>query len=136
MTQIEIESELARLNRQLNSYKSKKQKTENEMREIEYIIEKIRIKTHEIEDGLQETLNNIEKKLKLINQRSRFRIRHLDNAKSILLNSTSSNALQSMRDSEKKATDKYWTLDNKLSGYCVKISELESEINVLKQQLI
>lgn len=133
--QNEIEAEISRLQKQLKDYKSKKKKTENEMDELEDIIAKIRAKAREIEEGLQETINNIEKKLKRINQKSKFRSRYLDKAKNMLLNSDSSTALQGTRDAEKKATDKYWALDDKVSGYRTKISSLEGQINALKQQL-
>lgn len=133
--QNEIEAEISRLQKQLKDYKSKKKKAENEMDELEDIIAKIRAKAREIEEGLQETINNIEKKLKRINQKSKFRSRYLGKAKNMLLNSDSSTALQGTRDAEKKATDKYWALDDKVSGYRTKISSLEGQINALKQQL-
>ena len=133
--QNEIEAEISRLQKQLKDYKSKKKKAENEMDELEDIIAKIRAKAREIEEGLQETINNIEKKLKRINQKSKFRSRYLGKAKNMLLNSDSSNALQGTRGAEKKATDKYWALDDKISGYRTKISSLEGQINALKQQL-
>lgn len=133
--QNEIEAEISRLQKQLKDYKSKKKKAENEMDELEDIIAKIRAKAREIEEGLQETVNNIEKKLKRINQNSKFRSRYLGKAKNMLLNSDSSTALQGTRDAERKATNKYWALDDKISGYRTKISSLESQINALKQQL-
>lgn len=133
--QNEIEAEISRLQKQLEDYKSKKKKAENEMDEFEDIIAKIRTKVREIEEGLQETVNNIEKKLKRINQNSKFRIRYLAKAKNMLLNSDSSTALQGTRDAERKATNKYWALDDKISGYRTKISSLENQINALKQQL-
>jgi len=133
--QNEIEAEISRLQKQLKDYKSKKKKAENEMDELEDIIAKIRAKASEIEEGLQETINNIEKKLKRINQNSKFRSRYLAKAKNMLLNSDSSTALQGTRDAERKATNKYWALDDKISGYRTKISSLESQINALKQQL-
>ena len=131
----EIEAEISRLQKQLKDYKSKKKNAENEMDELEDIIAKIRAKAREIEEGLQETVNNIEKKLKRINQNSKFRSRYLGKAKNMLLNSDSSTALQGTRDAERKATNKYWALDDKISGYRTKISSLESQINALKQQL-
>lgn len=133
--QNEIEAEISRLQKQLKDYKSKKKKAENEMDELEDIIAKIRAKAREIEEGLQETVNNIEKKLKRINQNSKFRSRYLGKAKNMLLNSDSSTALQGTRDAERKATNKYWALDDKISGYRTKISSLESQINALKQQI-
>lgn len=133
--QNEIETEISNLQKQLKDYKSKKKKAENEMDELEDIIAKIRTKAHEIEEGLQETVYNIEKKLKHINQKSKFKSRYLEKAKNMFLNSDSSTALQGTRDAEKKATDKYWALDDKISEYRMKISSLESQINALKQQL-
>lgn len=133
--QNEIEAEISRLQKQLKYYKSKKKKAENEMDELEDIIAKIRAKAREIEEGLQETVNNIEKKLKRINQKSKFRSRYLGKAKNMFLNSDSSTALQGTRDAERKATNKYWALDDKISGYRTKISSLENQINALKQQL-
>ena len=133
--QNEIEAEISRLQKQLKDYKAKKKKAANEMDELEDIIAKIRAKACEIEEGLQETVNNIEKKLKRINQKSRFRTRYLSKAKNMLLNSDSSTALQGTRDAERKATNKYWTLDDHISEYQAKISSLESQINELKQKL-
>lgn len=133
--QNEIEAEISRLQKQLKDYKAKKKKAANEMDELEDIIAKIRAKACEIEEGLQETVNNIEKKLKRINQKSRFRTRYLSKAKNMLLNSDSSTALQGTRDAERKATNKYWTLDDNISEYQAKISSLESQINELKQKL-
>lgn len=133
--QNEIEAEISRLQKQLKDYKAKKKKAANEMDELEVIIAKIRAKACEIEEGLQETVNNIEKKLKRINQKSRFRTRYLSKAKNMLLNSDSSTALQGTRDAERKATNKYWTLDDNISEYQAKISSLESQINELKQKL-
>lgn len=135
MLNSEIEAEINRLQKQLKDYKSKKKKAENEQDELEDIIGKIRAKACEIEDGLQETVNNIEKKLKRINQKSRFKTRYLGNAKNMLLNSDSSTALRGTRDAERKATNKYYALDDKISGYRTKISSIESQINALRQQL-
>lgn len=134
--QNKTEAEISRLERQLKDYKARKRKAESEMNELEDIIAKIRAKAREIEGGLQETVNNIEKKLKRINQRSRFGIRYLTSAKNLLLNSDSSTALQGTRDAERKAKEKYWALDNKISGYQTKISVLENQIYALKQQLM
>lgn len=131
----EIEVEISRLQKQLKDYKSKKKQAENEMKELEDIIAKIKAKAREIEEGLQETVKNIEKKLERINKRSRFRTRYLSNAKNMLLNSDSSTALQGTRDAERKATNKYWSLDDQISGYKTKIFTLENKINELKQQL-
>ena len=131
----EIEAEISRLQKLLKDYKSKKKNAEKEQDELEDVIGKIRAKAREIEDGLQETVNNIEKKLKRINQKSRFKTRYLGNAKNMLLNSDSSTALQGTRDAERKATDKYYALDDKISGYRTKIVTLESQINALRQQL-
>lgn len=134
--QNETEAEISRLERQLKDYKARKRKAEGEMNELEDIIAKIRAKAREIEGGLQETVNNIENKLKRINQRSRFRARYLTNAKNMLLNSNSSMALEGTREAERKAMEKYWALDNKISGYRAKISALENQIYALRQQLM
>lgn len=135
LNQNEIELEISRLQKQLKDYKAKKKKAENDMDELEDIIAKIRIKKREIEDGLQETVNNIEKKLNRINPKSRFRTRYLSKAKSIISNSNSSTALQSTRDAERKAINKYQNLDDQISGYRSKISSLENRLYALNQQL-
>lgn len=131
----EIEAQISELRKQLIEYKSKKKKAENEQDDLEEVIGRIKMKEREIEDGLQETVNNIEKKLKNINQKSRFKTRYLENAKNMLFNSDSSTALQGTRDAERKAMYKYYVLDDKISEYRRKIFTLESKINELAQQL-
>lgn len=131
---LQNEIEINKLQKQLKEYKAKKKKAEKEMSELEDVIAKIRAKSHEIEEGLQETINNIERRLNRINQKSRFRARYLANARNIVLNSDSSMALQGTRDAERKAIKKYWALDDKISEYQSKIFALENQINRLKQQ--
>ena len=52
MLKAEIESEIRRMQKQLQDCRSKKKKAESEQRELNIIISKIRQKTEEIEGGL------------------------------------------------------------------------------------
>lgn len=135
LSQAEIEAEIIKLQKQLNDCKLKQKKAKMEMDELEDIIAKLRSKAREIEQGLQETINNIERKLQHINEKSKFKSRYLNSAKSIILNSNSSIALQSTREAEKKAVAKYWDLDDTISEYQTEILMLENQISAFKQQL-
>lgn len=132
----EIEHEITRLQGQIENFVDEREKAEKNMYELGEIIGKIKAKTKEIEDGLQETARNIEKKIECINGKSLFKARYFENAKKTFLNSYSSAAIQEMTEMERKATQEYYDLEDKISGYQNNINRLESELNALKQQLM
>lgn len=135
MLKAEIESEIRRLQKQLQDYRSKKKKAESEQRELNTVISKIRQKAEEIERGLQEAISTIERRLDKLNPKSKFKVKYLGKAKGFLQNSSASSAVESTRDAERKAKKKYLELDDTISGYNRKIYGIEQEIEKLKYQL-
>lgn len=136
MLQQDIKAEIERLQRQLNDCRNKKKDAEDTLEEVEVFIDKTRAKRREIEDGLQETVSTIEKRLARLHPQSRFRERYLENAKAMIYNSKSSNALQNVSDAERKAMNKYYSLDDRISEYQMTIVSLENQISALRQQLV
>ena len=130
-----IESKLYKLKKQLEDYRSKKKKAEKEQRELNTVITKIRKKADEIEEGLQETLSTVEKRLKKLNPKSRFRVKYLGKVKEFLLNPSSSSAVADTREAERKAKIKYLDLDDSITYYIKRIRELEREIDDLQKML-
>ncbi len=135
MLKTEIESEISRLQKQLQGYRSKKKKAESEQQEMDTVISKIRQKTAEIEGGLQETLKTIEIRLSKLNPKSKFKVKYLEKVKGFLQNSSSSSAVENTREAERKAKKKHLELEDTISGYNSKIRSLEQEIEKLNNQL-
>lgn len=135
MLKSEMESEISRLQKLLQDYRSKKKNSEEEQRELNTIISKIRQKTEEIDGGLQETIRTIVGRLDKLNPKSKFKITYLEKAKGFLQNSSASSAVESTREAERIAKKKYLELDDTISGYNRKIFDTEQEIETLKSQL-
>lgn len=135
MTRIEIEAEILLLKKELSEYKWKKKIAESKLEEMEDILQKIRKKEREIEEGLHESIRTIERKLELVNPKSKFRTNYLKEAKSFLLSSRSYAALDETREAQARLKRKIFSQDDKIDYYKTKIRKLESRIDELKNQL-
>lgn len=135
MTKVEIENELRRLRMQLEQYYSKRAKRTKERDEMERIINELHKKEQEIEKGIQQTLTTIKARVDKLNKKSKFRVRYVENAKRILYNSNSSNAIERVRGAERKAKNRCLELDGTINYYNRMIYATEKEICFLKQQL-
>lgn len=135
MTKVEIENEIGRLWMQLNQYYSKRKECTKKRDELEEIINKLHEKAQEIETGIQQTLTTIKARVDMLNRKSKFKVRYVENAKRILYNSNSSNAIERVRGAERNAKKRYLELDGTINYYNRKIYATEREIYFLKQQL-
>lgn len=135
MLKTEIQEEINKLQKQLKNYQTKKEQAENEQKELDDIIINIRRKSQEIEEGLQETLKNIQRKIDKINRRSKFKVTYLENAKQFLQNTDALSALECTHEAERKAKIKFLDLDDLINDYSKKIIKIEKEISALKHQL-
>ena len=132
MLTYELQVEINRLYGVLNSYSASKQKAEKEQKELIRVIDKLSMKTREIEQGLQTTLETIDRRLRRVNPQSRFPEMYYETAKKTLYNSNSAKALQMTRDSIESAKKKCVEYDEKIHSLNVKINQTEAEIAQMK----
>ena len=101
MSREELEAELRALERQLRECFNGLENAESEQNDLISAIEKIHQKTNEVENGLQETMRNIDDRLSKVNPNSKFRVRYREQAQKLLMNSSSSSALDELKSSER-----------------------------------
>lgn len=135
MTQIEISKEIIRLQKQLNNYKAKLKNAKSEQKQVDDLVNQLRRKKREMEDGLQETVNTVKRKIERIKSKNHFGSAYLNEVEKILYSSNSSSALESIKESERKAIQKFNSLDTDIENYKKKISLIEQEIFSLKQRI-
>lgn len=135
MQRAELEAEISRLERKLRNCQSKRDASVRELRELELVADKIRQKSAEIENGLQETIGNIESRLARVNSRSRFPIRYRAHARELLLNAKSSQALADTREAELAAKRRCLQLDDDIAGFNAAISSTSAQLEELRRKL-
>lgn len=135
MSREELEAELRSLERQLRDCNNGLQNAESEQKDLISAIEKIHKKTTEVENGLQDTMRNIDQRLSNVNPRSKFRARYREQAQKLLFSSNSSSALDELRASERQANNKCLEYDDIIADYRSKISRLKNRIEEIKRTL-
>lgn len=130
-----INEEIKRLERKLRDVKGKRKNTKDAQDNLEEFAIKLDKQAKEIDRSLNETLKNIESRLANINPKSRFKDNYLAAAKTKIFNVDTNNVLQEVRDAIRKTNRKILSLDDDISVYDGKISELENEIRLLRQKL-
>ena len=135
MLQSEMQETINRLNNQLDLLRQNKTKAKIEQDELVRIIDKIDLKAREIENGLFETLSNIDQKLTHVNPKSQFPTRYKAAVQTKILNSKSSNALETTRQAVRDAKTKYYDLDDTIAQINSQISQVENEIARLQNMI-
>lgn len=130
-----INEEINRLERKLRDVKGKRKNTKDAQDNLEEFVIKLDKQAKEIDRSLNGTIKNIESRLVNINPKSRFKDNYLAVAKTKIFNADTNNVLQEVRDAIRKTKGKILSLDDDISVYDGKISELENEIRLLRQKL-
>lgn len=130
-----INEEIKRLERKLKDVKVKRRNTKDAQDNLEEFVIKLDKQAKEIDRSLNGTIKNIESRLVNINPKSRFKDNYLAVAKTKIFNADTNNVLQEVRDAIRKTKGKILSLDDDISVYDGKISELENEIRLLRQKL-
>lgn len=120
-----------KLNRDLLEYKTKRRFKQADVDDMEDALKKLRKKRQEIEEGLQETSDTIEKWVSRLPNNCKFRYRYHEQAKNKFLNPDSSKALEHTLESEGKAEKKLEKLQDELDAINKKIREIEKKIEAL-----
>lgn len=134
MLKSEIQEEINRLRRQINSYEESKSQAVSEQKELIAVIDKIGKKAAEIDDGLQQTLSTIDLRLSKVNPNSKFPELYRKAARERLMNSSSSNALAETKEAIQVGQKKCADYDETIKYYSSLIRHTEYEIAQLKRQ--
>lgn len=127
--------ELAELKRQLSDYEQQRKDKNVQIESMEDTLERLQKKSSEIEDGLQETINTISRRLDQIPGRNKFRVIYLEQAKSKVMNPQSAKALEHTREAQRQVKSKLSQLEEEVKTLNSKIRTTEDQIWQLSQQL-
>lgn len=135
MTKVQIQQEINKTKRQIDNYKSKKNKILREQQDIYEIIDHLNSCIKKAENGLNETLNVVKRKSSKLSSYSKFRITYNNEANRILKGHKAENGLTKLKDSLKKAKMKAENTEDDIKYLNYQISTLTKKLERLKQQL-
>jgi len=127
--------EIARLKHQLDEDKQRRRELVSEMEKMEDALRILQKKTREIEEGLQETYDTISRRLSVLPYHCKIRVTYLEKVKSKFMNSQSEDALESIRESQRKAKSKLLRFEDDLEELDRKIRSTEDQILQLSQKV-
>lgn len=124
--------EVERLTKQIIAYQQKKKRAESDREEMEDALEHLMKKQQEIDEGLQETLHTIRRRLDRLTIKCRFREFYYEQAKKRLFGMQSSMALQQTSEAAADARQKILDYDSEIDDLNVKIQDIEERLRQLK----
>ena len=126
--------EAERLAKQLAECQQKRKKAESDRRELEDALVHLLKKRQEIDEGLQETLSTIKRRLDRLTITCRFRESYYEQAKKRLFGTQSSMALQQTSEATADAKRKILDYDSKIGALDARIRDIEERLRQLNQE--
>lgn len=130
-----ISAALTRLYNELSSANSKKETAEDEQRDMEELIEMLRAKKREMEDGLDTTVSNLESRLSRLSEGTRFAQDLREQVRKIVMNDSALQAIQETQAGERRSRDRALELEDLIESLRKTIASLRQQIRQLTMQM-
>ena len=133
MSTSEIQYEIESLEYRLNSLIQRREEETNKQAKLRNLIDQLKLKIHNIENGLNETIACVDRKLSFISPYSKFPSKYRSEVIARLYNIKSSDAIESTKNALIQSQDSYEEICYQIKSLDSRIESVQNMINQLKQ---